>query len=176
MNFTDAFAKLIDPQHEGGLSMNPDDPGNWTGGQKGVGTLKGTKFGISAASYPGEDIQNLSVDRAAFLYQRDFWGPAGCDAVPDVLKFDLFDAAVNTSAPGKCTTAIKMLQHAVGVVEDGILGPKTLLAIQSTPPERLLFRFDAARLVYYSEIHSDDLWLRFGRGWIRRVATNMMGV
>jgi hypothetical protein len=35
-----------------------------------------------------------------------------------------------------------------------------------------MFRFDAARLVHYTEA-DDARWLRFGRGWVRRVATNM---
>lgn len=175
MNFDQAFGILVDHAHEGGFSNDPQDKGNWTGGQIGSGVCKGTKYGISAASYPGEDIEHLTLERAKELYARDFWGPAGCDAVPDILKYDLFDTAVNTSAPGHCVTAIKMLQHAVGETEDGVLGPHTLQALQSTPPSRLLFRFDAARLVYYAGM-SDAIWLRFGRGLVKRVASNMVMV
>jgi lysozyme family protein len=36
--------------HEGGYSNNPDDPGNWTGGDVGEGQLKGTKYGVSGLS------------------------------------------------------------------------------------------------------------------------------
>jgi lysozyme family protein len=68
--------------------------------------------------------------------------------------------------------AIKALQHAAGQIEDGVLGPHTLLAVQSLPPAKLLFRFDAARLVHYAEM-DDARWLKFGRGWVRRVAANM---
>ena len=48
--FAAAIAMVL--AHEGGFQGMPDDPGNWTGGRLGDGTLKGTKFGISAASYP----------------------------------------------------------------------------------------------------------------------------
>ena len=34
--------------HEGGLSLDPNDRGNWTGGKKGSGELRGTKYGIAA--------------------------------------------------------------------------------------------------------------------------------
>jgi lysozyme family protein len=154
MNFDEAFVKLL--QREGGYVNDPLD----NGGE--------TRFGISKRAYPGEDIAGMTLDRAAQLYRRDYWGPAGCDAVPDVLKFDLFDMAVNQGVKA----AIQALQHACGEHEDGVLGPMTLQALQSAPPYRLLFRFDAARLVHYAEL-DDARWARFGRGLVRRVAANM---
>jgi lysozyme family protein len=154
MTFDDAFEKLIG--NEGGYVCDPADPGG------------ATKYGISQRAYPGEDIKNMTLERAKAIYQRDYWGPAGCDTVPDILKFDLFDMAVNQGIH----PAIKALQHAVGETEDGVLGPLTIQAAQSMPSARLLFRFDAARLVHYAEL-SDALWLRFGRGLVRRVASNM---
>lgn len=155
MTFDDAFTQLIG--NEGGYVDDPADPGG------------ATKYGISQRAYPGEDIANMTLDRAKAIYLRDYWGPAGCDAVPDALKFDLFDMAVNQGVG----SAIKCLQHAVGETEDGVLGPLTLQAAQSAPPMRLLFRFDAARLVHYAEL-DDARWLRFGRGLVRRVAGNMV--
>lgn len=159
MTFDEAFAKLVDVSHEGGYVNNPADPGGET------------KYGISKRSYPGEDIKNLTLDRAKQIYARDFWGPAGCDALPDLLKFEMFDLAVNTSAPGKPATAIKILQQAVGSYADGILGPKTLQAAQSIDPNKALRRLQAMRLNYYAGLTN---WPAFGRGWVRRVATNML--
>jgi lysozyme family protein len=150
MNFDDAFAHLIG--NEGGYTVDAGGP---------------TKYGISQRAYPGENIQEMTLERAKFLYRRDYWGPAGCDAVPDPLKFDLFDSAVNQGVHA----AIKMLQHAVGETEDGVLGPLTLQALQSANPASLLFRFDAARLIAYTNTAGWDV---SGRGWVRRVASNMM--
>ena len=48
------------------LDRTPSDRGNWTSGVIGVGTLVGSKFGISAATYPTLDIPNLTRDGAAF--------------------------------------------------------------------------------------------------------------
>lgn len=169
MLFEEAFARVVG--HEGGFGDDQADHGNWTGGRVGQGELKGTKYGISAAAYPAEDIKNLTLARAKEIYRKDYWGPAGCDAVPDAVKFHLFDMAVNQGVKA----AIKALQHAVHETEDGILGPKTLQAINSTYVHQLLFRFAAARLVAYTKA-DDTRWLRFGRGWIKRVSENMMGV
>jgi len=161
MNFDDAFTKLVNPSHEGGYVNNPADPGGET------------KYGISKRSYPEEDIPNLTLDRAKQLYARDFWCPAGCDALPDMLKFEMFDLAVNTSARGKPTTAIKMLQNAVGSVPDGILGPKTLQAAQTMDPARALRRLQALRLRYYTSL--SPVWrANFLAGVVNRVATNML--
>ena len=165
MNFDQAFEALID--HEKGFTDNPKDPGNWTGGKVGVGQLKGTKYGVSAAAYPGEDIRNLTLTRAKDIYQRDYWWKAGCDLVPDCVKFDLYDTAVN-AGPG---TAIRMLQRAVGVVDDGVIGPKTMQALGNVDPERLDKRFNGHRLDHLNNL---DTWPDFGRGWAQRIAENLM--
>lgn len=166
MNFDTAFKTLVD-KNEGGYQNDPDDRGNWTGGQKGVGQLRGTKYGISAASYPAEDIAALTLDRAAALYERDFWGPAGCSVVPDALRFDLFDTAVH----GGVGKAIKLLQRAVGEVDDGVFGSRTLLAANSMPAARLLARFSGERL---DELNNNPhLWALYGRGWAQRIADNL---
>lgn len=153
MTFDEAFQRVIG--HEGGYVNDPRDPGGET------------KYGISRRSYPGEDIAGMTLDRARAIYLRDFWGPAGCDAVPDGIKFDLFDAAVNSGVK----TAAKLLQRAVRETEDGIIGPRTLQAVQSMPAPRLVARFNGARLAFMAELTT---WPAFGRGWARRVAANLM--
>lgn len=165
MDFETAFSKVIDK--EGGFTADPKDRGNWSGGQVGKGALRGTKFGISAAAYPTEDIEGLTLDRARGIYARDYWGPAGCDAVPEALRFDLFDAAVNSGVKA----AIKMLQLAAGEDDDGVLGPRTLQAVQSMPSLRLLARFNGYRLRLMA---SSPAWPGFGRGLALRVAANLI--
>jgi lysozyme family protein len=153
MDFDDSFLALIG--NEGRYSNDPRDPGGET------------MFGISKRSYPQEDIANLSLDRAKFLYRRDYWGPAGCDAVPDPIKFHLFDTAVNQGV----RTAIRVVQNAVGETPDGILGPRTLQAIASMDATKTVLRFSGARLIAYT---STAGWEDFGKGWVNRVAGNLM--
>jgi lysozyme family protein len=152
MKFDQAFERLIG--HEGGYVNDPRDPGGET------------KFGISKRSYPAEDIKALTLERAKAIYRRDFWGVAGCDAVPDAIKFDLFDMAVN-SGP---VTAIKTLQRSAGVTPDGLLGPITLQALNSTPAPRLVARFNGNRLDFMTDLKT---WPVFGKGWAKRVASNL---
>lgn len=159
MNFDTAFDKLL--LSEGGFQKDPKDPGNWADGVNG-----GTKYGISKRAYPGEDIPNMTLARAKELYKRDYWGPAGCDALPARIKFDVFDMAVNSGVK----RAILTLQKMVGTTEDGILGPKTLQAVQRLPVDRLLIRFNAERLIFMTELSN---WPAFSRGWARRIAANL---
>lgn len=158
MNFDEAFEKLIG--HEGGYVNHPSDPGGET------------KFGISKRAYPGEDIKNMTLARAKELYLRDYWGPAGCDAVYPGLKFDLFDMAVNSGVK----TAIKNLQKSVGFTGhdvDGILGPITLMAVRNFNSKELAVKFSANRLLFYTELST---WPAFGKGWVRRVASNLLSL
>ena len=165
MDFDTAFAALIG--NEGGYSLDPHDRGNWTGGAINVGQCRGTKFGISAAQYPSEDIATLTLDRAKAIYLKDYWGKAGCDVVPDALKFDLFDMAVN-SGQGN---AIRTLQRCVGATVDGILGNQTLMAIQNYDAGRLAARFNGARLLF---ITASAAWESQGKGLVNRIANNLL--
>jgi lysozyme family protein len=112
-------------QQEGGgkMSMDEADPGNWTGGVVGVGELKGTKYGISAAAFPWVDIQRLNLPAAIELYREHYWKPCGAwriaAAAPD-LACRLFDLAVNCGVG----TATRMLQRAVNVVCTGEIAPQ----------------------------------------------------
>lgn len=162
MNFDAAFVKLIDPQHEGGYSNDPRDPGGET--------MFGVTIAVARANGYAGPMRTMPRATAAAIYLAHYWTPAGCDVVPDILKYDLFDMAVNQGVPA----AIKALQHAAGVLEDGVLGAMTLQAVRAALPVRLLFRFEAVRLVHYAEC-SDPQLLNYGRGWLHRVATNMNG-
>jgi lysozyme family protein len=165
MTFDEAFKVLIG--HEGNFTDNPKDPGNWTGGKVGVGVCKGTKFGIAANTYPNEDIRNLTLARAKALYLRDYWGKLKMDQVPDAVRFDLFDAAVN-SGVGQ---AAKFLQRAAGVVDDGDIGPATLAAVNRMDPQLLDKRMSGHRLRFMADL---KVWPDFAKGWARRIANNLL--
>lgn len=152
MNFDQSFEKLLG--HEGGYTPGKGDPGGET------------KFGISHRAYPGEDIKGLTLARAKEIYARDYWGPAGCDALPDAAKFQVFDMAVNSGVH----QTVQTLQRAVGSVPDGILGPKTLQAIQSMPAPRFIAKFNGNRLAFMAGLTN---WPAFSRGWALRIADNL---
>jgi lysozyme family protein len=153
-------------QAEGGLSMRHDDPGNWTGGRVGVGQLLGTKFGIAANTYPHLDIPNLTKDQAIEIYRRDFWHPVHADTLPASVGYQLLDAAVQHGIGN----TKKIMQRAVGVADDGQIGPATLTALLAMPADDLVLDFIAERTRFYCGCPG---WPVYGRGWMLRMATNI---
>ena len=132
---TTAFLKAVEKTllFEGGFSDDPEDPGNWTGGKKGVGELKGTNHGISAMMFPDEDIANVSTEKARRLYYERFWKPLNLDLVTAdrAPVADLaFDINVNQGpAEQLLQGALILLGHDIKL--DGIVGPKTISALNS---------------------------------------------
>lgn len=165
MNFDQSFTALIG--NEGGYTTNPKDKGNWTGGVVGKGLLLGTKYGIAASQYPSVDIKNLSLDDAKAIYKRDYWDKCHTDELPEPVRFDMFDMAVN-SGIGNAAMA---LQAAVGATVDGHIGVGTIAAMNTLDPQVVDKRFAAQRLLFLCSIKS---WPDFGKGWVIRVANNLM--
>lgn len=168
-DFTRAFGITVG--HEGDtLDLNPDDTGNWTGGAVNVGTLKGSKFGISAAAYPAVDIAALTLADAQAIYQRDYWLPAGCDGLPWPLCAVVFDAAVNNGvgrAQSWLRPAAIAAQGAAGLVADGVIGPKTRYALARSEIARTAaVEFVAQRMAFMGGLGG---WRTFGLGWARRL-------
>lgn len=154
--FDAAFAAAL--AHEGGYSVDPQDPGNWTAGKVGEGVLKGTKYGISAASYPELDIANLTEDAAKAIYYRDWWLKFGFGKVASAsIAAKLFDAAINIGM----TEAVICLQRALRaygrpMVEDGNLGPVTLAALNSVLPYNFLPAFRSELAGHYRLVADRD--------------------
>lgn len=174
--FDQAFDELINV--EGGFTDDAGDSGNWTKGIIGQGELKGTKYGISAAAYPHLDIKSLTLDEARAIYRQDYWDVwtqlQGL-SYPFPISFlnELFDAGVNAGLGN----AKRFLQRAVNVVDDGAIGEVTVGTLDAALKEYGVARveqwFLAEKLFHYTKLKS---WERYGRGWARRVATNLRSV
>jgi hypothetical protein len=136
VTFDLAFERLIG--HEGKFTDVRADRGNWTSGKVGVGELKGTKYGISAMSYPMLDIKSLTLAQAKAIYQRDFWDRAGADEYDGAIGYQVFDAAVNHGIEN----SVRFLQRAVRVADDGYIGPYTLKAVKAMSVTDVLMSFD----------------------------------
>lgn len=156
MNFDQAFDELLG--HEGGFSDHAADPGGKT------------RYGITEAvardvGYRG-DMRELPMDLAKRIYAERYWKAVRCDELPDAVRYVVFDAAVN-SGPKQ---AVMWLQRAVGVTDDGALGPKTLAAVAQHHPAEVRMRYLAQRLKMMAGLPT---WPAFGRGWARRIASLM---
>jgi lysozyme family protein len=167
MTFEEAFEKTL--AVEKGWQSNYHDNGNWTGGRPGAGTLKGTKYGISAAAYPDEDIKNLTVERAKLLARRDYWDKLRCDQLPEPVRYDMFDVGFNAGIG----PAAKLLQRTLGITEDGVIGKITIGKANGTTPQLLDKRFNGHFIKYITSL-PDRQWEKFGRGWAIRVADRLI--
>lgn len=146
---------------EGGLSTERTDPGNWTGGKIGKGTLKGTKYGISAAAFPNLDIRNLTLDDVRPIYKAKYWDEVGGDTLPPGFDLATFDYAVN-SGPAR---ALRDAQTVIGAPADGKFGPATRL--HAAPAGVKEIKALCARRLGF--MRSLAIWKTYGRGWSARV-------
>lgn len=145
MSFDRAVEMVL--RHEGGYSADPKDPGGET------------RFGISKRAYPDLDILRLTEDEAKAIYKRDYWDKLRTDEIPEELAICLFDAAVNMGRD----RAVRLLQRACGVAQDGVMGGNTIAAANRLP--EAVVRFSAERVIAYTGIRGFDT---FGKGWLRR--------
>ncbi len=136
-----------------------DEEGGWSNHRQDPGGL--TKYGISQRAYPNINIELLTLPQAKQLYHRDYWVPIRGDLLPPGLDLLALDSAINQGA----TTAILLLQKALGIKSDGQIGPVTLNhAIRAMPQG--LEAFAAERALRYEFNRNEEV---FGRGWYRRL-------
>lgn len=153
MDFDTAFHKLLG--HEGGYSNHPNDPGGET--MWGV-----TKRVAQSYGYNG-NMRDLPLNFAKRVYKEGYWDPVRADALPDVLRYPVFDAAVNSGV----RQGSRWLQEAIGATTDGIIGPQSISFAQKADPEITVRKMLGVRLRFMTDL---DTWHSFSRGWARRIA------
>lgn len=156
ITFDEAFDRLLG--NEGRYSNNPADPGGET--MWGI-----TIHEARAHGYLGP-MRDMPKDFAKNIYRADYWDVFG-DETPPAIKFQGFDFAVNAG----CSTAIRKMQLALGVADDGRWGPISAKAMAAVDPNDVLMRFAAQRLFFYTSLSK---WPNFGRGWTRRIANDLL--
>lgn len=103
------------------------------------------------------------------FYFAGYWQPIRGDELREDIAHSLFDFAVNTSAPGRPTTAVKLAQAVAGVEPDGSVGPKTVAALNALSPREFSAAFFAVKMKRYAEIcNRNPSQAKFLRGWLNR--------
>lgn len=151
--FQKAVAYILRPDVEGGLVEDPQDPGGIT------------NHGISLRSHPdmtADQIRALTPDGAVEIYQREYWVHVHGDELPDPIAFALLDVSVNSGV----SEGIKLLQHALGITVDGVMGPQTIRAACAAHPKDIVRDLSDRRLEF---MESQPNYAHDGRGWRRRV-------
>lgn len=154
-NFDCAFSALLG--NEGGYSNEPEDTG--------LETMWGITLTVARANgYVGQ-MKDMTQDVAKTIYHKNYWLPQ-FDDLPYVVAFQVFDGAVN-SGIGQ---SVRWLQRAMGVADDGQLGPVTLKAVKAADPLKTVVRYNARRLQFMRRLSN---WPTFGKGWAGRIADNL---
>lgn len=141
---------------EGGLIDDPKDPGGLT------------NFGIALNEHPGLDaerIRSMTIGQAIDIYQKQYWQPIHGDAMPDPIAYVLLDSAVDQGVE----TAVRILQSALDIYDDGVVGPQTISVAKSGNVKQIITEFSAGRILRYSQSPN---WVRYGTGWAARVVKN----
>lgn len=154
--FSPLFDRLM--EHEGGYVNNPNDPGgetNW-----GVTKQVAREYG-----YQGE-MRQLPKSTANQIAEKLYWKAIQGWQMDKSVAWQVVDAAYNHGN----RNAVRMLQRAVGVSDDGVLGDITLSAVNGMDKNDVILRFNAERLEFYTKLKT---FSTFGRGWANRVAGNL---
>lgn len=158
MNFDQAFDRLLG--HEGGYVNDPKDPGgetNW-----------GITIAVARAEGYTGPMRDLPAAKAKEIYRAKYWAPVRADELPDSVRFDVFDAAVNHGVG----QSAKWLQRAAGAQPDGVIGAQTVAAARGAGSQ-LAAHFNGYRLQFYTDLGT---WPTYGKGWARRVASNLQNL
>jgi lysozyme family protein len=166
---------------EAGLVENPADPGGIT--NFGITRRALAEFlGIGVSQVDPDQIRSLTPETARSFY-RWFMTRYGIARIgnPDVRYF-VFDAAVNLGPP----QAIRLLQRALGVRADGILGPATLASIPYRDASKLCLWAGIEQMEFYGRLAAGDLTdadrdgipdrLEFLPGWLNRLGKKLRGI
>jgi len=157
MSFDDCLPVIL--ASEGGFVNDPHDPG----GPTNLGITQGTLSTWLGRPATVADVQALTPQTVAPIYQKDYWDAAHCGDCPAGVDLMVFDTAVNQGGG----LAIRTLQAAVGVAVDGVYGPATAAAVEAADPATTVGAIAAARDAYYRSLPD---FPRYGNGWLARVA------
>ncbi len=153
MDFDTAFHRLLG--HEGGYVDHPSDPGG--------ATCWGVTERVARESGYLGPMRDLPVSIAKQIYRAKYWDPVRAEDLPAGVRYPLFDAAVN-SGTGQ---AVRWLQRALGVADDGRLGPITIAAAHAADVQVVAKQMLGARLRFMTDLST---WPTFGKGWARRIS------
>jgi lysozyme family protein len=156
-------------RHEGGLVDNPCDPGGITNHGVSLRWLR-SKGLAGDLNHDGDvdaaDIRIMTTEQATEFYKRFWWdyyryGLINAQAVAT----KIFDAAVNMGA----IRAHRIAQTVVGVLQDGVIGPKSLAEINAMPSLKFIVAYQEEMARFYRQIVSTNpCRQQFLKGWLNR--------
>ena len=145
-----------------GWSNDPDDPGGETMIDV---TLDAYKTYCKSKGLPtpnGTVLKNIPFSQWQEILKTMYWDKMKAD---QIISQGIANICVDwlwASGTGK----IKNIQKIVGVTPDGIVGVRTLAAINGANPTSLFAKIYNARSTFYKSLPT--FW-KYGKGWMRRL-------
>lgn len=120
---------------------------------------------------PSKNIKSLNYGEVKEFYQKEYWDRPKISKLPKGISANVFDYGVNAGQ----AKAISALQEVVGTKADGVIGPKTLKAVDKYLKAKgeALFNqeFLNKRVEHYNTLVAQDpkQYGRYLPGWLNRV-------
>jgi len=151
-NFNQAIVKVL--ASEGGYVNDPTDPGGET------------NFGICKRDNPTLDIKNLTKAQAIDWYKTNWWLKYNFDKITsDELSIWYFDKAINVGI----VPMTKIIQHRIGALDDGHLGPISLGMLNKWYTSQQLPNLKDDLWAYYESLMKNNPKLeKYRNGWHNR--------
>lgn len=144
---------------EGGFSDDPRDPG----GPTGHGITQGTFDSYLAHQGQGaRSVASITEEETRAIY-TDYWTRAHCSDLPDQLAMCVFDCAVNMGP----AQAVRLLQRAIWVDDDGKVGPATIARAAACDELTACYAYLTLRRGVYADL-ARRTQSPFLRGWMNR--------
>lgn len=163
MKYNSDESILLILKHEGGFVDHPRDPGGATNRGVTIGTLRGLGMDLDGdGDVDVSDLKQLTEADAVKVYKRFYWDKVEGDLLPSGIDYTVADFAVN-SGPKR---AAQHLQRALGVTDDGDIGPVTIEAALNADHVTVIDAVNDSRLQFMMRL---KIWPTFKNGWSRRV-------
>lgn len=148
---------------EGGYANDPAD----AGGPTNIGITLATFRAFFGADKTEADLRRITAEQWRHIMKGGFWDKCWADQIRNQSVAEIIvDWCINSG-----TGMIRKVQGIVGAKTDGIMGPRTLAAINAYDPQRLHFMVKAARAEHYAAItRNRSANIKFYDGWINRLA------
>lgn len=148
---------------EGGYVNHPNDRGGCTNSGITIGTYR-TFFGKGKTC---EDLKKLTEKEWMEVFTKGYWNKWKADEINNQSIADfLVDWFWHSGTHG-----IKYPQQVLGVVADGIVGAKTIGAINNYPNQKELFQklWDRRKKQFEDIVAKNPSQKVFIKGWMRRL-------
>ena len=114
-----------------------------------------------------DEFFNMKREHLEEIFKRGYWDKVKAD---DIDSEAIAACLVSWAWGSGSKTAIKMIQKIVGTKVDGVIGTKTLKAINSQDEKELFDKCVEARRAFFISISKDGTPnAKFRRGWLRRL-------